>query len=91
MIFRIQEFDLMYKFLFNLYLNIKYIFYIENILLIFVTVLAVISQKYDNFKNIEKTSLKFNFSILIPIVIIIVITGLAINTGTSEKFIYFDF
>ena len=81
----------MYKFLFNLYLNIKYIFYIENILLIFVTVLAVISQKYDNFKNIEKTSLKFNFSILIPIVIIIVITGLAINTGTSEKFIYFDF
>ena len=54
MIFRIQEFDLMYKFLFNLYLNIKYIFYIENILLIFVTVLAVISQKYDNFKNMKK-------------------------------------
>ena len=76
MIFRIQEFDLMYKFLFNLYLNIKYIFYIENILLIFVTVLAVISQKYDNFKNIEKTSLKFNFSILIPIVIIILIAVL---------------
>ena len=86
-----QEFDLMYKFLFNLYVNIKYIFYFENILLFFITILAVISQKYDNFKNIEQTSLKFNFSILIPIVIIILITGLAINTGTSDKFIYFDF
>ena len=39
----------------------------------------------------KQTSLKFNFSILIPIVIIILITGLAINTGTSDKFIYFDF
>ena len=81
----------MYKFLFNLYLNIKYIFYFENILLLFITILAVMSQKYDNFQNIEKTSIKLNFSILIPIVIIIVITGLAINTGTSDKFIYFDF
>ena len=90
-IFRIQEFDLMYKFLFNLYVNIKYIFYYENILLFLITILAVISQKYDNFQNIKQTSLKFNFSILIPIVIIILITGLAINTGTSDKFIYFDF
>lgn len=60
-------------------------------ILLFVTIICIYSQKFDNYKSIEKLSNKTKFLFLIPIVTIIIITGLAINTGSSEKFIYFDF
>ena len=53
--------------------------------------LAVFSQKFDNYKYIENISKKINLLILIPIFIIVLVTGLAIKAGSSEKFIYFDF
>ena len=67
------------------------IFQINNLILILIVVLSIYSQKYDNFSFLEQFSKKIKLAVLIPIVLVIILTGLAINTGTSEKFIYFDF
>ena len=64
---------------------------IENFLLLLLVVLAIFTQKFDNYSYIEKASKKTSFLILIPVLIIVLITGLAIKAGSSEKFIYFDF
>ena len=90
-IFRISEINLIYEFFIRLYFDFFLIIKLDNLLLLLITILAVCSQKYDNFNYIEKISSKIKFSFLIPLVLIILLTGLAINTGSSEKFIYFDF
>tara|TARA_Y200000002_G_C22346167_1_gene523026 strand:- start:308 stop:493 length:186 start_codon:yes stop_codon:yes gene_type:complete len=59
--------------------------------LILIAVLGVFSQKYDNYEKIFLISKKIKLLIIIPIFIIILITGFGINAGSSEKFIYFDF
>ena len=90
-VFRIQNFGNMFNFFDNFYLNLHTIFYLENIILLFVVVFAIFTQKFDNYHSIEKISKKTKLLILTPISIIILLTGLGISTGTSEKFIYFDF
>ena len=90
-IFRIDDFNFMVLFYSNLYSNFFYNFTLENVLLLILVIFAVLSQKIDNYNYLQKISNKFSFLILIPIFIIIIITGLAIKAGSSEKFIYFDF
>lgn len=90
-VFRITDLNKMFEFYSELYSNFFRITDLENLILLFVTIIAIYSQKFDNYYSIEKFSDKTKFLFLIPIVIIIIITGLAINTGSSEKFIYFDF
>ncbi len=90
-VFRIQSFDVMFQFFQNFYFNLHTIFYLENILLLIIVVFAISTQKIDNYESINRISKKTKLSILIPISLIILITGLGISTGTSEKFIYFDF
>ena len=90
-VFRIQSFDVMFQFFQNFYFNLDTIFYLENILLLIIVVFAISTQKIDNYESINRISKKTKLSILIPISLIILITGLGISTGTSEKFIYFDF
>jgi len=90
-IFRINDLNFLLIFYSNLYQNFFTIIEIENLFLLALVITAVLSQKYDNYKYIENISKKINFLILIPIFIIVLITGLAIKAGSSEKFIYFDF
>ena len=90
-VFRINELQFIFDFYTRLYSDFIEIFQINNLILIFIIVISVYSQKYDNFNFIEEFSKKTKLSVLIPLVIVIILTGLAINTGTSEKFIYFDF
>ena len=90
-IFRIHEFDNMLLFFLNLYTNLEIIFLSENLILLLFLVLAIYSQKIDNYDKVREMSKKIRLAFLIPIVIIIIFTGLGINTGSSEKFIYFDF
>ena len=90
-VFRISELQLVFDFYSHLYSDFTEIFKINNFILILITLLSIYSQKYDNFSSLEQFSKKINLSILVPIAIVIILTGLAINTGTSEKFIYFDF
>ena len=91
LVFRINDLNFLLIFYSNLYLNLLSITEIENLLLLFLVIFAIFSQKFDNFNFIKNLSKKINFLILIPIFIIVLITGLAIKAGTSEKFIYFDF
>tara|TARA_Y100000591_G_C21299305_1_gene435590 strand:- start:7 stop:444 length:438 start_codon:yes stop_codon:yes gene_type:complete len=90
-VFRIHEFDVMLNFFQILYTNLGTILLKENLILLAVLILAVYSQTLDNYEKIQSMSKKIKFSFLIPITIIILITGLGINTGSSDKFIYFDF
>ena len=90
-IFRINDLNFLLIFYSNLYQNFFMIIEIENLILLALVITAVFSQKFDNYKYIENISKKLNFLILIPIFIIVLITGLAIKAGSSEKFIYFDF
>tara|TARA_A100001015_G_scaffold298181_1_gene380594 strand:- start:535 stop:1866 length:1332 start_codon:yes stop_codon:yes gene_type:complete len=90
-IFRINDLNFLLIFYSNLYQNFFTIIEIENLILLALVITAVFSQKFDNYKYIENISKKINFLILIPIFIIVLITGLAIKAGSSEKFIYFDF
>lgn len=90
-IFRINDLNFLLIFYSNLYQNFFTIIEIENLILLALVITAVFSQKFDNYKYIENISKKLNFLILIPIFIIVLITGLAIKAGSSEKFIYFDF
>ena len=90
-VFRISELQFIFDFYSHLYTDFTEILKINNLILILITLLSIYSQKYDNFSSLEQFSKKINLSILAPIAIVIILTGLAINTGTSEKFIYFDF
>ncbi len=90
-IFRIQNFDIMFQFFQNFYFNLYTIFYLENLILLIIVVFAIYTQNFDNYESLNKISKKTKLSILLPISLIIIITGLGISTGTSEKFIYFDF
>ena len=90
-IFRINDLTFLLIFYSNLYQNLFTIIEIENLVLLFLVIIAVFSQKFDNYYYIENLSKKINFLILVPIFIIVLITGLAIKAGSSEKFIYFNF
>jgi alginate O-acetyltransferase complex protein AlgI len=90
-IFRISDFSSLLNFFSILYSNYFSVFEGENLLLIIIAVILVLSQKFDNYEFLKSMSKKINLSILVPIFIIIIITGLGISAGTSEKFIYFDF
>jgi len=90
-VFRIENFTILLSFYQNLINNLNTILYYENIFLFLIVAFAIYTQKFDNYKNIKEFSTKFNLIILSPIIILIILTGLAINIGTSDKFIYFDF
>ena len=90
-IFRINDLTFLLIFYSKLYQNLFTIIEIENLVLLFLVIFAVFSQKFDNYYYIENLSKKINFLILVPIFIIVLITGLAIKAGSSEKFIYFNF
>lgn len=90
-VFRISDLSYISIFYLSLYSNLFSSITIENLFLLIFVIFAVASQKLDNYTFIEKSSKKINFLILIPMTVIILITGLAIKAGSSEKFIYFDF
>ena len=91
MVFRIDNFTSLINFYRNLYFNYISIFSLDNLGLIFLALLLVFSQKYDNYEFMQKSSKNIRLVIIIPVFIIILVTGFGINAGTSEKFIYFDF
>ena len=78
------------------YFNILYhdffnLFTLENLYILIFSILCVLSQKIDNYETIKRFSSDISLLKLIPFFIIVIITGLAISAGHSDKFIYFDF
>ncbi len=90
-VFRISEFDVLINYFFLFYSGVIDIINLENILLLSIVIIAIYLQKFDNFYFLQNFVRKINLIPIIFFFIIIVITGLAINTGQSEKFIYFQF
>ena len=90
-IFRISEFDNLINYFFLFYSGISNAINFENLILLLVVIFSIFLQKYDNFYYLQNFSKKINLIPAFFFFIIIVITGLAINTGQSEKFIYFQF
>ena len=91
LIFRITEINDLINYFHIIYFNLDEIFIIENLLIFAVTCIGIYSQKFENYDLIKKFSLRLKFSLLMPFFIILLITGFAISTGQSDKFIYFDF
>ena len=91
LVFRIQDLNVLIEYIGLLYSNFNYLFIKENIFVLIFTVFAVLSQKYDNYLYIKNVSAKIKFSLFVPIILMIIILGLSFSSGTSEKFIYFDF
>ncbi len=90
-IFRISEFDNLINYFFLFYSGISNAINFENLILLLVVIFSIFLQKYDNFYYLQNFAKKINLIPTFFFFIVIVITGLAINTGQSEKFIYFQF
>jgi len=91
LVFRIQEFNVLIEYIRLLYSNFNYLFVKENIFVFIFTIFAIFSQRYDNYLYIKHVSAKIKLSFFAPIILMIIILGLSFSSGTSEKFIYFDF
>ena len=90
-VFRISDFGTLKTFFNILYFTGFQIFDVKIFYALFILIIGIFSQKYDNYYYIEKTAGKINFKILIPITVSIILSGFLLSLGTSEKFIYFDF
>jgi len=90
-IFRISEFDNLIYYFFLFYSGLSNAINFENLILLLVVIFSIFLQKYDNFYYLQNFAKKINLIPAFFFFIVIVITGLAINTGQSEKFIYFQF
>ena len=91
MVFRINDFSFLVKFILEFYSNLDRLFLFENYIVFLILFLGVLSQKFDDFNKIKNFSTNFPLYIILPFTIVIILTGLGINAGTSEKFIYFEF
>lgn len=91
LIFRITEIKDLFYYFSTLYLNVFEIFDLQNLIILSILACGIYSQKYDNHNSIKNVSNKLSYAVLIPIFFIILMTGLGISAGQSEKFIYFDF
>ena len=90
-VFRISDFGNLYIFFENLYIDVFRILNLESLLILIFVIFLIFLQKFENFDYLELLSKKLNFSFIIPFFIIIILVGLSISLGQSEKFIYFQF
>ena len=90
-VFRVTDLNNLLFYFESLYFENVNFFNINSILPFVILILCVFLQKIDNYYSAEKYSSKINFKIFLPIFVIIIFTGLLLNTGSSDKFIYFDF
>ena len=90
-IFRINEFSVIYDYFILLYSNIFKVFELNNLLTFIFVFIMIYSQKFDNFDSLKSLSHKIKLPILIPFIIVVLIVGFSISLGQSEKFIYFQF
>ena len=91
-IFRITEFNKILNFFHILYTSsLNQIIKKEILITLLLVVALVISQKYEQHSVLKKLSNKINLLFLLPIFFTILIVGISMSLGRSEKFIYFQF
>lgn len=90
-IFRIQDLDNLLNFFYLFYTNLNFFFDLKNLILFSFVILAVYLQKFDNFDYIKNNYSKIKMIYFFPLFFVLIILGLSFSSGTSEKFIYFNF
>ena len=75
----------------KLYGSILELFNLENLLIILIVVIVIVSQKFENFLTVKNFSKKTNITFVVIFFILVILSGLGISVGRSEKFIYFQF
>ncbi len=90
-IFRIPEINSIFMFYKIFYTNIFNLFNFSNLIVFAFVILMIYLQKFEDINKLKKFTSNLNYYYLIPFVLVIIGTGLGLNTGQSEKFIYFDF
>ena len=91
LVFRITEMSKFLEYTSKLYSSFFDVLNFKNCLIIIFVIVMILSQKLDNFNSIKNFSKKMNITFIIIFFIFIISTGLGINLGESEKFIYFQF
>ena len=91
MVFRITDFLTIITFFKILYSNFASIMLPENLLILIFIIISIISQKIENYENLINISKKLSLIFIFLLLTVIVLTGLAMSLGQSEKFIYFQF
>ena len=90
-VFRIPELNSINLFYKIFYSNIFSFFNLSNFLLLLFVITMIYIQKFEDMTKMKRFAEKLNIIYLIPPVLIIIVLGLGMNAGQSEKFIYFDF
>ena len=62
-----------------------------NIVSFVIVIIFYITNKYDTLSTYESISVKIPLSVSIPSATILLVMGMVLAGGSSEKFIYFDF
>ncbi len=90
-VFRITEMKNFIIYYTKLYGSILDLFNLENLLIILVVIAVIVSQKFENFYSIKNFSKRTNITFVSIFFIFVILAGLGISVGRSEKFIYFQF
>ena len=90
-VFRITEMKNFIIYYTKLYGSILELFNLENLLIILIVVIVIVSQKFENFLTVKNFSKKTNITFVVIFFILVILSGLGISVGRSEKFIYFQF
>ena len=90
-LFRIESFNTTYSYFVILYSNLNEIFILENIIILSLLIFFIYLQKFEDHNFLKKITDKINFVFLITLFSTIILFGLTMTLGRSEKFIYFQF
>jgi alginate O-acetyltransferase complex protein AlgI len=90
-LFRIESFNTTYSYFTILYSNLNEIFILENIIILFLLIFFIYLQKFEDHNLLKKATSKVNFAFLVTLTSTIILFGLTMALGSSEKFIYFQF
>ena len=90
-LFRIESFNTTHSYFVILYSNLNGIFILENIIIFSLLIFFIYLQKFEDHNFLKKITDKINFAFLITLFSTIILFGLTMTLGRSEKFIYFQF
>ena len=90
-VFRISDFSIITIFFKILYSNFSSIIITENLLILIFVIASIIFQKIESYDNLINISKKINLLSIFLLLAVVILTGLSMSLGQSEKFIYFQF
>ena len=87
-VFRITDFEKMIDFFNIFYIQLSDFINKEVLITLISVFVLILSQKLEQHKILNSFSSKISFSFLMPLFLAILIVGISISLGQSEKFIF---